>query len=80
MMIYKYIESLPRCLLIDIIERIAFGSFKDLMNVKLRWLVKHRLFEKSTSFLDFCKTSWNLEALYIKVETEASLVHPMHLR
>ncbi|KAG5571333.1 hypothetical protein H5410_061099 [Solanum commersonii] len=28
----NYIESLPRCLLIDIVERIASGSFKDLMN------------------------------------------------
>ncbi|KAG5571783.1 hypothetical protein H5410_061549 [Solanum commersonii] len=34
----NYIESLSRCLLIDIVERIASDSFKDLMRVKLRVL------------------------------------------
>ncbi|KAG5605435.1 hypothetical protein H5410_026927 [Solanum commersonii] len=34
----NYIESLPRCLLVDIVERINSGTLKDLMNVKLRVL------------------------------------------
>jgi len=34
----NYIESLPRELLIDIVERIASYSLKDLMRVKLRYL------------------------------------------
>ncbi|KAG5571330.1 hypothetical protein H5410_061096 [Solanum commersonii] len=83
----NYIESLPRCLLINIIERIASGSFKDLMNFlnevgnkpsvyqkvtlvdfsNFRWSVNRRLVvQKSISFLDICRASGNLEALYRK--------------
>ncbi|KAG5621013.1 hypothetical protein H5410_006231 [Solanum commersonii] len=74
----NYIESLPRELLIDIVERIASYSLKDLMRVKLRssinegnigqHFLSHRwsIVQEVISFLEMCRASGNLEALYIK--------------
>ncbi|KAG5630977.1 hypothetical protein H5410_002694 [Solanum commersonii] len=53
--------SVPE-LLIDIIERIASYSLKDLMRVKLRWSIV----QEDISFLEMCRASENLEALYRK--------------
>ncbi|KAH0712433.1 hypothetical protein KY285_007984 [Solanum tuberosum] len=84
----NYIESLPRELLIDIIERIASYSLKDLMRVKLSSRVLNQvanepsvyqkvtlvnfpyrrwsIVQEAISFLEMCRASGNLEALYIK--------------
>uniref|UniRef100_M1BNA6 OJ1485_B09.11 protein n=1 Tax=Solanum tuberosum TaxID=4113 RepID=M1BNA6_SOLTU len=82
----NYIESLPRELLIDIVERIASYSLKDLMRVKLRVLNqvanepsvyqkvtlvnfpyrRWSIVQEDISFLEMCRASGNLEALYRK--------------
>ncbi|KAH0657740.1 hypothetical protein KY289_026488 [Solanum tuberosum] len=84
----NYIEYLPRELLIDIVERIASYSLKDLMRVKLSSKVLNEvanepsIYQKVTlvsipyrrwsivqeaiSFLEMCRASGNLEALYRK--------------
>ncbi|KAH0743173.1 hypothetical protein KY290_031166 [Solanum tuberosum] len=86
----NYIESLLRELLIDIVERIASYSLKDLMRVKLSSRVLNEVdnepyvyqkvillsipvfiwscsvVRRCTSFLEMCRASGNLEALYIK--------------
>uniref|UniRef100_M1DM83 F-box domain-containing protein n=1 Tax=Solanum tuberosum TaxID=4113 RepID=M1DM83_SOLTU len=86
----NYIESLPRELLIDIVERIASYSLKDLMRVKLSSKVLNEVanepsvyqkvillsipvfiwpcsvVRRCTSFLEMCRASGNLEALYRK--------------
>ncbi|KAH0748076.1 hypothetical protein KY290_027308 [Solanum tuberosum] len=82
----NYIEYLPRELLIDIVERIASYSLKDLMRVKLRVLnevanepsvyqnvtlvsIPYRrwsIVQEAISFLELCRVSGNLEALYRK--------------
>ncbi|KAG5610421.1 hypothetical protein H5410_021702, partial [Solanum commersonii] len=84
----NYIESLPRELLIDIIERIASCCLKDLMRVKLSSKILNQvanepsvyqkvtlvnfpyrrwsIVQEAISFLEMCRASGNLEALYIK--------------
>ncbi|KAH0650240.1 hypothetical protein KY284_030152 [Solanum tuberosum] len=84
----NYIESLPRELLIDIVERITSYSLKDLMRVKLSSRVLNEvvnepsvyqkvtlvsipyrrwsIVQEAISFLEMCRASGNLEALYRK--------------
>ncbi|KAH0679352.1 hypothetical protein KY284_020437 [Solanum tuberosum] len=86
----NYIESLPREILIDIVEGIASYSLKDLMRVKLSSRVLNQVanepsvyqkvillnipvfiwpcsvVRRYTSFLEMCRASENLEALYRK--------------
>ncbi|KAH0665216.1 hypothetical protein KY290_027493 [Solanum tuberosum] len=64
----NYTESLPRELLIEIIERIASYSLKDLMRVTLVSIPYRRwsIVQEAISFLEMCKASLNLESLYRK--------------
>ncbi|KAG5623974.1 hypothetical protein H5410_009192 [Solanum commersonii] len=50
------IESFEKVILLDIVERVAYGSFKDLINLRLS---EERIYEK-VSIADFPLFSWSV--------------------
>ncbi|XP_016558423.2 putative F-box protein At1g67623 [Capsicum annuum] len=67
------IQSLPNELLTDVVARVASRSFKNFINVKLRYFPiapwqkqRQEKINKVNSFMELCRECGNTEALYRK--------------